>query len=99
MGMWILGVVLLVLAALGFFVACVSFSRGSRQANSDLMGATVSFDSPWFVASIFLAIGLTILAGTHWAFGIGTAVASIAIGWLFKSYVLDHVLRRVRKRR
>ena len=97
MGFCMLAIVLLGLALAGFILACIWFWQNSREVNSDMMGASISFDSPWFVASIFLGAGLAILIPLHWLYGIAIAFGSLGSGWFFKSFVLDKLVMRRRR--
>jgi hypothetical protein len=68
--MVIISVILFIISAAGIVFTLVVYALNTKAPNNDLMGACIIFDQHWMISSVSLSIGLAILPGVPWWWGI-----------------------------
>jgi hypothetical protein len=83
----------LIILAVGFYLlACVLYARSSWELNSDLMGASFTFDSCLYIGSVLLCLGLYLRWSIAlWLVGL-IFIASVVLGKAFQWFFLERLL-------
>ena len=74
-------------SAAGFVWTVVRFFHNGRYANCDLMGAHMTFHHMWLLSTTVLAVGVSLLPGHHWMWGVAVAGAGFILSVPAKAVV------------
>ena len=85
----LLGVILIILAHYWFIV-------NTKEEHYDCMGASINFDQPFGLGSIFLSIGLCLSGLLEWYWCILLCIGLIIFGTFYKWLILDKIIEPFR---
>ena len=64
----------------------------TRYEHYDEMGASITFDQPFFIGALCISIGLAIGGFLDWYWCIAVLIAAEILSWLYKWFILDKVM-------
>jgi hypothetical protein len=88
----------LMVAGAGFIgLAHYWFIMNTRYENHDAMGASVSFDQPFFIGAVLVAVAIGLRGILAWSWCIALFFGMLAAGLPYKWFVLDKIVGLFRR--